>query len=617
MIRVPISMVAQINPRPPKGLDDSQEISFLPMAAVSEDGKITSQETRNFSAVKKGYTYFERGDILLAKITPCFENGKAAVTDSLDHQIGFGSTEFHVLRANPKIICANYLFSLVWSRRFRYLGEKSMKGAAGQKRVPADFLKNYDIPLPPLDDQIRIAHLLGKVEGLIAQRKQHLQQLDDLLKSVFLEMFGDPVRNEKGWDIHPLGSIGEVQGGLQVTTKRNEYKLDAPYLRVANVYRDRLSLCVIKRIGLTLAELERVRLQKGDLLIVEGHGNPEEVGRSAVWNGLIENCVHQNHLIRFRVDASKITPQFASFFINSSGGRQQMFRAGKTTSGLNTISSKNVKETIAVVPPLQLQNQFGAFVEKVEGIKTHYQQNLTDLETLYGALSQQAFKGELDLSRVTLPVEGGTDDTKGAETQEKQKPFSQGFARQLLAAEILARHNVHNMTQMKLQKLLHLCEYHAELDELGGDYQRQAAGPYDNKMMYGIAGNLKKQQWFEIRGQGKNATYSPLAKLGSHDKYLPHWQDKMARIEAVLNLLGKANPEQCEIVSTLYAAWNDLMIDGEAISDEKIIEQVSKAESWHKAKESIDPDRWPKALQWMREKKLLPRGYGRHTRKLQ
>ncbi len=406
MKMIPLAQVVQINPRPPRDLDDSQVISFLAMASISEDGEITHQVARRFGEVKKGFTFFQRGDVLLAKITPCFENGKSAFTEQLEHQIGFGSTEFHVLRARPERLNSRFLFHLVRSSRLRFLGKKSMKGAAGHKRVPADFLEKFEIPAWPLDDQRRIAHLLGKVEGMIAQRKEHLQQLDDLLKSVFLEMFGDPVRNEKGWVTYPLGSIGDVQGGLQVTPKRNNLELESPYLRVANVYRDKLDLREIKRIGLTPAELDRVRLQKGDLLIVEGHGNPEEVGRSAVWDGSIENCVHQNHLIRFRVDSSKITPLYASFFINSSGGRQQMFRAGKTTSGLNTISSKNVKETIAVVPPLSLQNQFAAIAEKTEGIKSRYQQSLADLEALYGALSQKAFKGELDLSRVPLSITG-------------------------------------------------------------------------------------------------------------------------------------------------------------------------------------------------------------------
>ncbi len=209
MIMIPLAQVVQLNPRPPKGLDDSQQISFLAMASLSEDGEITHQETRSFSDVKKGFTYFQRGDVLLAKITPCFENGKSAITDKLEHQIGFGSTEFHVLRAIPEKLDSKFLFHLVRSSQLRFLGKKSMKGAAGHKRVPTDFLEKFEIPAWSLNDQIRIAHLLDKVEGLIAQRKQHLQQLNDLLNSVFLEMFGDPERNEKRWDKFPIGKIVE------------------------------------------------------------------------------------------------------------------------------------------------------------------------------------------------------------------------------------------------------------------------------------------------------------------------------------------------------------------------------------------------------------------------
>jgi type I restriction enzyme, S subunit len=112
------------------------------------------------------------------------------------------------------------------------------------------------------------------------------------LKSTFLEMFGDPVRNEKGWEKKDLGDISQIQGGLQVTIKRADNPVELPYLRVANVYRDFLNLSEIKTIKVTKTEAERVRLEKGDILVVEGHGNPTEIGRSAVWDGSIENCLH-------------------------------------------------------------------------------------------------------------------------------------------------------------------------------------------------------------------------------------------------------------------------------------------------------------------------------------
>lgn len=216
-----LAEVVQINPRLPKDIDESQAVSFLAMASVSDNGEILEQETRTLGNTKKGYTYFQRGDVLLAKITPCFENGKATLTSDLVHPIGFGSTEFHVLRPIPERLNAKYLFYIVWSDRFRFLGQKAMTGAAGQKRVPSNFLKSFELYLPPLDDQKRAVHLIDKVIGLIAQRKQHLQQLDNLLKIIFLDLFGFLDDSFKDWDKDKLASHTDVVSGA---TKGKKYK---------------------------------------------------------------------------------------------------------------------------------------------------------------------------------------------------------------------------------------------------------------------------------------------------------------------------------------------------------------------------------------------------------
>jgi len=117
-----LGAVCNINPRLPKDANESQNVSFLSMSSVSEKGKILDQETRVLSETKKGFTYFERGDILLAKITPCFENGKAVLTSDLKNLIGYGSTEFHVLRPIQGIANGKYLFYIVWNDSFRLHG---------------------------------------------------------------------------------------------------------------------------------------------------------------------------------------------------------------------------------------------------------------------------------------------------------------------------------------------------------------------------------------------------------------------------------------------------------------------------------------------------------------
>ena len=494
--------------------------------------------------------------------------------------------------------------------------EKKGSGAT-VKGITQEELYKLEIAFPPLDDQKRIAHLLGKVEGLIARRKQHLQQLDDLLKSVFLEMFGFRNQTYTKWAVQRLSVHTEVVSGV---TKGKKYKaedlIEVPYMRVANVQDGHFVLDEIKTISVTQKEIDQYQLQSGDLLLTEG-GDPDKLGRGSVWENQINNCIHQNHIFRVRInEQSELNPYYLSALIGSRYGKSYFLKSAKQTTGIASINSTQLKNFPLIIPPINIQNQFAAIVKKVESLKSRYQHSLTDLETLYGALSQKAFKGELDLSRVVLPVEARTEGADCTETLRKPKPLSQGFARQLLTAEILRRHNDRNMTQMKLQKLIHLAEYHARLDEIQGEYLRQAAGPFDNKMMYGIAAGLKKQQWFAMRGHGQNATYAPLLKAGAHEKYLSYWQDKISKINEVLQLLGPLRPDQCEIVSTLYAAWNDLLIDDAEVTDERIIEQASKAELWHKTKEAIDPDRWPKALQWMRDRHLVPTGYSKHTRKL-
>ena len=158
---VSLGEVAEINPRRNNISNEDTEVTFLKMADVSEEGKISTRQTRQYSAVKSGFTSFAENDLLIAKITPCFENGKGALAKGLLNGIGFGSTEFHVLRAGNRVL-VDILFYHSLSNEFREKGEQKMTGSAGQKRVPTDFLRTYLIPLPPLAEQQRIANILTK-----------------------------------------------------------------------------------------------------------------------------------------------------------------------------------------------------------------------------------------------------------------------------------------------------------------------------------------------------------------------------------------------------------------------------------------------------------------------
>ncbi|MGF7212396.1 type I restriction enzyme S subunit [Skermanella aerolata] len=162
------------------GLDS--EISFLPMEAIGDDGILDVSRVRLFKEVEVGYTYFREGDVTIAKITPCFENGKGAVMLGLIGSIGFGTTELIVARPRSAEIINSYLHWLFISSPFRKLGEAAMYGAGGQKRVPDDFVRNFATAFPPLAEQSTITAFLDQETSKLDALVTEAQRAIDLLK---------------------------------------------------------------------------------------------------------------------------------------------------------------------------------------------------------------------------------------------------------------------------------------------------------------------------------------------------------------------------------------------------------------------------------------------------
>ena len=183
----PLNQFAQINPRREVRADDV-EVSFVPMIAVSENGYLASPQGRNYGLVKKGFTAFRDSDVIVAKITPCFENGKAALVTELINGIGFGSTEFHVVRANNLCLPA-FMFAQIYSDQFRHLGKASMTGSGGQQRVPTAFVENYLLSVPSLAEQQCIADCLTSLDTLIAAATQELETLKTHKKGLMQQLF--------------------------------------------------------------------------------------------------------------------------------------------------------------------------------------------------------------------------------------------------------------------------------------------------------------------------------------------------------------------------------------------------------------------------------------------
>ena len=173
---------ALVNPSGKKALSNPNTlVNFLPMEKVSGNGEYEQESEAEYQDVSTGYTYFEDNDVLVAKITPCFENGKGALVNNLKFGFGFGTTEFHVIRSYSQLM-PKYLFYLTKTHLFRVSGEAFMEGAAGQKRVSTDFIKDFIMATPPLPDQTTIASFLDKRTTRIDAMIEKDKKLITLLK---------------------------------------------------------------------------------------------------------------------------------------------------------------------------------------------------------------------------------------------------------------------------------------------------------------------------------------------------------------------------------------------------------------------------------------------------
>ncbi len=287
----------------------------------------------------------------------------------------------------------NYLAKYLIFRRLN-----DVTTGAAQPQITRCNLEKIQIPLPPLDDQKRIAHLLGKVEGMIARRKQHLQQLDELLKSVFLEMFGSLSKPK-------FNTIDLNNVCIKITdgTHQSPNFLDSgvPFLLVSNITNNEIDFNAKKFISEEEFKTlnERTPIELGDILYtsVGSYGNPALVKNETKF-------AFQRHIAYLKPDKSKINEVYLYGVLASDFGKAQADKAARGVAQ-KTVNLCDIKKFILPNPPITLQKQFAAIVEKVESLKSRYQSSLSNLENLYGVLSQKAFKGELDLSRVPMEEE--------------------------------------------------------------------------------------------------------------------------------------------------------------------------------------------------------------------
>lgn len=325
----------------------------------------------------------EKDDILLSVRAPVGPTNLAPTKVC----IGRGLS---AIRPNEKI----KLKYLLWF--FRYFETQlSSKGTGTTfKAINQQIIKNLDIPVPSLAEQQQI---VTRIEELFSELDKGVETLQAIKQQ--LAVYRQAIYHTAYTNIKHKQSITnffEISGGLTKNSKRGELPLKYPYLRVANVYYNHLDLSEISEIGVTENEVERTTLHQDDLLFVEGNGSKSQIGRVAIWDGSIPNCLHQNHLIKGR-PLGNILPKYALFYLISKEGRKQITDIAKSTSGLYTLSTNKIKSL--TIPYCNLDEQKN-IVQEIESrlsvcdsIEQTVDTALAQAESMRQSILKKAFEG--------------------------------------------------------------------------------------------------------------------------------------------------------------------------------------------------------------------------------
>jgi type I restriction enzyme S subunit len=304
------------------------------------------------------------GDILVSTANSWNLVGKCCWVPSLSYRATFGGF-IAALRADTARVDSRYLYHWFNSPRTQTNARNCGRQTTNISNMDIGRCLELEIPLPALAEQRRIAAILDKAASLRAKRRLAIAKLDQLLQSVVLEMFGDPVTNPKNWtDVFQLGGVAEIVSGITKGRRTNETVRTVPYLTVANVQDRHLRLETVKGIEATESEIARYTLNSNDLLLTEG-GDPDKLGRGALWRGELPECIHQNHVFRVRLTSPLFNPVYLSWIVGSTRGKQYFFKAAKQTTGIASINMTQLKGFPLLSPPVELQNKFANLVDEV------------------------------------------------------------------------------------------------------------------------------------------------------------------------------------------------------------------------------------------------------------
>jgi len=296
-----------------------------------------------------------------------------------------------IIKVNEDLCFGKYLYYLFKAKKISNL---SLNDSYPSIRL--QDIKSFKVSLPPLPTQKKIADVLEKAENLREWRKEADGLTDRFLKSTFLDMFGDPEKNPKGWGMVNFGEI--VEASMNGFGRRSEENLEKKpiVLRIQDIQNGYIDISTPRRISMSLEEFQKYELKENDFLYVRVNGTLKLVGKSAIVPEIQEDVTFSDHIVRIRFYQKMVCTPYVHFLTQTQYFRLNLYTKVVTTAGQNSLGFNRLSEILIPLPPLPLQQKFASIVHQVEQIRQHQEQSKQQIDHFFNVLMQKAFKGELE-----------------------------------------------------------------------------------------------------------------------------------------------------------------------------------------------------------------------------
>jgi len=330
------------------------------------------------------------GDVLFNNTNSTELVGKSALFRGHSEPVTF-SNHFTRLRVSQQRLDPRYLARWLTKQQRMRVFEGLCTRWVGQSAVRAEKLLALEIPLPPLPEQKRIADILDKADAIRRERREVSMILADYPLALFMQMFGHPDPNPKGWPMLAFSNVCDSRLGKMLDAKQQTGRHNRPYMRNLNVQWGRLDLSKVFEMDFDESDREEFRLQFGDVLICEGGAG---VGQTAIWRDELPECYFQKSLHRVRPFASKATPEYIAFLMWTLMKRSSLLRSISSAT-IPHLTGEKLKDVRIPVPPLKLQQQFSAQCQRAATTTDNAAATFGLADSLFNSLVQRAFRGEL------------------------------------------------------------------------------------------------------------------------------------------------------------------------------------------------------------------------------